>query len=403
MLERYEKFLSEERLDELRYRGNRLSDAKILTVNAAKDGGGVAQILKSLISLLRDVGIDIDWEVIEADELFFDITKRFHNGLQGENIELSDEEAQRYKDINHSFWTSVEHDYDFFLIHDPQPCALIDEITSKPAVIRLHIDLSTPNSTAWEFLQPYITAYDEAILSKQTYYHEDLSMDHRIIHPATDPFTPINEEMDHDQAQRMVQKRTGPTDHLITQVSRYDKWKDPVGVIDVFEAVRAKKQCSLLLLGSDAEDDPEGQEIYERVKERKAQSTYSDDITVVMENNAELVNAAQRVSDVIVQKSLREGFGLTVSEAMLKGTPVVASNVGGIPCQISHGDNGFLHEPRNHEAFAKTIHNLLDDREMKHLVGSRAVKSVKDDFLMTRLLDQYLSLFEDYLLTPGPV
>ncbi len=402
MLERYERFIDEDDLDKLRYRGKRLSDKKILTVNTAKDGGGVAQILKPLLPLLRDVGVDIDWEVINADESFFDITKRFHNGLQGENIALSDEDKDLYKSVNHSFWDSIRHDYDFFLIHDPQPCSLIEDIPDVPAVIRLHMDMSQPDDTAWDFLKPFISSYDEAILSKQTYYHNDLSMDHRIIHPATDPFTPINKPMDAEQAQILVEERTGPTEHLITQVSRYDKWKDPVGVIDVFERVRSEKQCSLLLLGSDAEDDPEGQKIYDRVKQRQRQSQHEDDITVIMEDNAALVNAAQRASDVIVQKSLREGFGLTVSEAMLKGTPVVASNVGGIPCQISHGDNGFLHEPRNHEAFAKTIHNLLDDREMKHLVGSRAVKSVKDDFLMTRLLDQYLSLFEDYLLTPDP-
>lgn len=398
MLQQYDRFLSDEELSRLQIRGERLSDKSILTVNTAKDGGGVAQILKTLIPMLRDVGVDIDWKVIDAPESFFDVTKQFHNGLQGEEINLSEQQKHRYQDVNSTFWEGLEEKYDFYLVQDPQPCALIRHIDSAPAVLRLHMDLSQPDSTTWAYLQPFISSYDETIVSKATYYHDDLNIPYRVIPPATDPFTAINQPMKEEEAASLVRERVGQTQHLISQVSRFDKWKDPQGVINVFEKVHSEKECSLILLGSDADDDPEGQMIYEKTLKRAKQSPYQEDITVIMENNASLVNAVQRHSDVVLQKSLREGFGLTVSEAMLKATAVAASDVGGIPRQIEHGKTGFLHEPRNHDAFANTITNLLDDEEMKTLVGERAATHVKNNFLMTRLLDQYLSLFEDYLL-----
>jgi trehalose synthase len=381
----------------LQYRGEQLRDLKILTVNAAKDGGGVAQILSSLIPLLRDVGMDIDWAVIDEDEEFFDITKRFHNGLQGEDIPLSEADKRRYKQRNDVFWSSLDKTYDAYLIHDPQPAALIDHINA-PAFLRLHMDLSSPDDKTWRFLQPYFDEYDELIVSQDQYYHDDLTTPYRVIPPATDPFTAINQELSEATVRDHLEERIGPHENLISQVSRFDKWKDPEGVIDVFETVRQDVDAHLLLLGSDAEDDPEGQAVYDAVKQRQAQSPVADDITVIMENNAELVNAAQRGSDIVVQKSIREGFGLTVSEAMLKGTPVVASNVGGITEQIQHGENGFLHDPHDHDSFANTILNVLDDEEMQEVIGRNAKQTVQQRFLLTRLAEDYLDLFHDKLL-----
>jgi len=393
MLERYKKHISDAAISDLRYRGRRLSDHSFLMVNTAKDGGGVAQILSSLIPLFHDINVDIDWKVIDEDEGFFDITKRFHNGLQGESIELPAADKQRYRQGNTAFWEDLDKDYDGYIIHDPQPAALIDHI-DKPAVLRLHIDSSHPDDTAWSFLKQYFDAYEEIIVSQDQYYHDDLSVPHRVIPPATDPFTAINKDLDGSNAKQRLEERVGPHDHLISQISRFDKWKDPEGVIEVFERVRKDVEASLLLLGSDAEDDPEGQAVYEAVKQRQANSPFAEDITVIMENDAALVNAAQRYSDVVMQKSIREGFGLTVSEAMLKQTPVVASRVGGITEQITHGENGFLHEPTKYDAFATTIQQLLDDETMKDQIGRRAKESVEQRFLMTRLLSDYLDLFE---------
>lgn len=397
MFERYADIISEEDVAAFRHRGRRLEDHRILMVNTAKEGGGVAQILNSLVPLLEDIGVDVDWRVINEDEAFFNVTKKLHNGLQGEHVSLSKEERERYLKANDAFWASLDEGYDFVLVHDPQPAALVRD-ASVPAVQRLHIDLSDPDDEAWSFMEPFTSSYDEIIVSRESYFHGGLDVDHRVVRPATDPFTDINKPLPESRVDELLGERIGSYDGLVSQVSRFDKWKDPTGVIDVFERVRSEKECSLFLLGSDAEDDPEGQEVYASVKERQAASPFAEDITVVMENNAELVNAAQRGSDVVVQKSIREGFGLTVSEAMLKGTPVVASDVGGIPDQVTHGETGFLYEPEDYDGFASTITKLLDDEEMKDIIGEKASAYVNDHYLMTRLLDDYLSLFEDYLL-----
>lgn len=397
MLERYAAFHDDDFLSSLRRRGRRLAEYNILTVNTAKEGGGVAQILQSLVPLLQDTGVNVDWKVLDANHGFFEITKRLHNGLQGEDISLPEKERRHYRRENERFWSSVSADYDFVVVHDPQPCAGIRTLES-PAALRIHVDASHPSPQTVDFLKGFVDDYDEVMVSKEAYYPDKFTAPHRVVHPATDPFTAINKDMSQERATTLLHERVGSYDNIVTQVSRFDKWKDPIGVIEVFERVREQREAGLLLLGSDAADDPEGMKVYEDVCERARRSPYGEDITVIMENNAELVNAAQRASDVVVQKSLREGFGLTVSEAMLKEAPVVASDVGGIPCQITHGETGFLHEPDAYDEFARTVATLLDDESLQSRVGERAARAVMDEFLMTRLLDDYLSLFEDHLL-----
>jgi len=279
-------------------------------------------------------------------------------------------------------------------VHDPQPLPLIDFYKkNQPWIWRCHIDLSDPNTELWEFLKSYILRYDLTILSNESYVKKDLPVEQKIVQPVIDPLTPKNMPLNNTLIDKYLKKFGVPTDKpIITQISRFDKWKDPVGVIDVFKKVKHKIDCRLVLCGSMAMDDPEGVKIYEKVKQRANNLIASGDIILITHENNILVNALQRVSAVIIQKSIREGFGLTVTEALWKEKPVVASRVGGIPLQIEDEKSGYLLAPDDTDGFVDRIVELMKNPALGQQLGKNARENVRNKFLITRLLHDYLDI-----------
>ncbi len=264
---------------------------------------------------------------------------------------------------------------------------------------RCHIDLSDPDPRLWHYLKGFILRYDVMLVSHPDYLHEDLPVPQRIVHPSIDPLAAKNIALDDEELARILARENIPLDKpLMTQVSRFDPWKDPLGVVEVFKKVREEVDCRLVLCGSMASDDPEGFVIYEQVAQNARELIDSGDVIVIAKDSPSLfINALQRVSSVILQKSTREGFGLTVAEAMWKGKPVVASHVGGIPLQITHGKTGFLVDPRDLDDVARVVIELLRDPELRDTIGAQAREAVREKFLITRLLSDYLDVLNDVL------
>jgi trehalose synthase len=363
----------------------------------------VAEILNSLVPLMNDVGLSAGWRILHGNPDFFTITKKFHNGLQGEKINLSRLKKRLYLQANEDFSTYTHIDHDCVIIHDPQPLPLIRFYQKRqPWVWRCHVDISHPHHDVWEFLKTYIQDYDIAIVSNKDYLREDLPVKQKIIYPVIDPLSPKNIHLSDKVVAKYLKKFCIPSDKpLITQISRFDKWKDPEGVVKIFKLVKRHVDCRLILCGSVARDDPESTVIYERVKKRANRLVETGDLILITSENNILVNALQTHSAVVIQKSIREGFGLTVTEALWKRTPVVASNVGGISLQIG-SDNGFLHEPFDTEGFARTVVEILKNPELANEVGERGRQNVKNNFLITRLLLDYLQMLTELLCNPTP-
>jgi len=325
---------------------------------------------------------------------FFAITKKFHNALHGEMINMTSIKRELYTDANESIAQYTHITHHCVTVHDPQPLPLIKHYRkTQPWIWRCHVDLSEPDEEVWDYLKGFILRYDTVIVSNERYKREDLSVNQKVIPPAIDPLTPKNMELPEDMISKYLEKFCIPTDKpLIVQISRFDKWKDPLGVLDVFERVKEEEDCRLVLCGSTATDDPEGTMIYDMVKKRANHLIKSGDVVLLTVENNIVVNALQRAAAVVVQKSLREGFGLTVTEAMWKGTPVVASNVGGIPLQIEEGKIGFLVEPHDIDEFADRVLKLLQSPDLAEKMGKNGKESVREKFLITRLLLDYVKL-----------
>ena len=260
------------------------------------------------------------------------------------------------------------------------------------------MDLSEPNQLLWNYLKKFILRYDLAVVSNRTYIRKDLPVEQRVIYPAIDPLSAKNKELPNSLIEKTLKKFKIPLDKpLITQISRYDRWKDPEGVISIFKKVKKKVDCRLVMCGNMAPDDPEGQGIYERAKKKAGRFLESGDIIFINQTNDILVNVLQRVSRVIVQKSTKEGFGLSVTEALWKGTPVVASRAGGIPLQVMDGRTGYLLDPDDEEGFAEKIIHLMKDEELRRKLGEAGREHVRKNFLITRLLKDHLDML-NYLL-----
>lgn len=366
----------------------------VVHINSTHYGGGVAEMLKTLVPLMNDIGIDAEWRVLHGSPDFFAITKNFHNALQGDKWDLTSERKDLYKMTNqdYSIYTHLEHDY--VIIHDPQPLSLIKFYRKKqPWYWRCHIDLSDPHKDLWDFLKRFVLRYDRVIISNQKYKNDKLPVDQNIIYPAIDPLSTKNMDLNDKEIDKHVQRMDLPLDKpLITQVSRFDKWKDPVGVIDVFKRVKEKVDCRLVLCGSMASDDPEGYRIYDDVKKAGGDLIDKGDLIIQVNEKDLSVNALQRVSSVVVQKSIKEGFGLTATEALWKGTPVVSSNVGGLSIQIQDGINGHTTEPMDNQGFADRIVKILRDKEHAEKISREGKETVRKKFLITRLLLDYLNL-----------
>lgn len=393
----YREIVGDKVISDIYRKARGIYGKRVLNINSTYMGGGVAEILNSLAPLLNDVGVDAGWRIIRGTEDLFNITKKFHNALQGDPINLTDIKKELYIQTNEDFSQYTHINHDCVIIHDPQPLPLISFYKKRqPWIWRCHIDLSRPNEELWDFFKGFILRYDMVIISNEKYKKKDLPIEQRVIAPVIDPLTPKNLDLSDKDISKYLKKFGVPTDKpFITQISRFDKWKDPLGVVEIFKLVKEEVDCRLVLCGSMASDDPEGIQIYEKVKEKAKSYTNNGDIILITSENNVLVNALQRRSAVVIQKSTKEGFGLTVTEALWKETPVIASNVGGIPLQIKNENNGYLFEPQDIEGFAKKAIEILNNPDLSKELGKRAKEYVRKKFLITRLLSDYLDLISD--------
>jgi len=398
-LENYREIIGDKTFSSIFTKMRKLYGKHMLHLNSTYIGGGVAEILSSLVPLMNDVGLDAGWRTIHGNIDFYGITKKFHNALQGQKINFSQIKKDLYVDVNRQFSTYTHiSGHDFVLVHDPQPLPLIQFYRKKqPWVWRCHIDLSTPHKDLWDYMKEFILKYDMVIVSSEKYKSKNLPVEYRIIEPSIDPLTHKNKPIPNSLITKTLKKHGVPTNKpLITQISRFDKWKDPKGVVEIFKTVKEKIDCRLVLCGNMATDDPEGLEIFEDIREQAKKHIDNRDVILLTAESNILVNALQRKSDVIIQKSLREGFGLTVTEGLWKERPVVASNVGGIPLQIKSGENGFLCEPDNVKDFADKTLEILKNPGLAKELGRKGHEKVKEKFLITRSLMDYLDLLNEF-------
>ncbi len=398
-LEDFRHIVPDERLAEIYSRARGLYGKHIVHVNATYQGGGVAEILYSLVMLMNDVGIETGWRILHGSQEFFEITKGFHNALQGGKLNLSERKKQVYLQVNDNFLRFTHLHHDCVIIHDPQPLSLIRTYRKRqPWVWRCHIDLTEPHKELWDFLKGFLLKYDQMVVSSEKYFKDELPVSQRLMYPAINPLSAKNRAIGEKAVLEHIKKAGIPTDKpIITQVSRLDPWKDPEGVIDVYKRVKEKVDCRLVFCYNVASDDPEGLQVYNRVYRKANRHVKKKDILFVLGNYELLVNAIQRFSDVVIQKSTREGFCLSVTEALWKGTPVVASNVGGLPVQIQDGVNGFLLEPNDVEGFAERIVHLLKNPQERERLGQKGHETVRGKFLITRLLSDYLDMLNSIM------
>ena len=398
-LEDFRHIVPDETLAEIYSRAKGLYGKNIVHLNATYQGGGVAEILYSLVLLMNDVGINTGWRILHGSQEFFEITKSFHNALQGANFNLSERKKLLYLQVNENFSKFTHLDHDCVIVHDPQPLSLIRSYRKhQPWIWRCHIDLTNPHEELWDFLKGFLFKYDQVVFSSEKYFKKDLPVDQRLISPAINPLSQKNRDISDKTILEHITKAGIPTDKpIITQVSRLDPWKDPEGVIDVFKLVKEKVDCRLVFCYNVASDDPEGLRMYNKVYKKANRLVKTGEILFVVGNSETLVNAIQRFSNIIIQKSTKEGFCLCVTEALWKGAPVVASNVGGIPTQIEDGKNGFLLEPKDTEGFADRIIHLLNNPKEGENLGKQGKETVREKFLITRLLSDYLYMLNSII------
>ena len=390
-IEDYASLIGEAAVERIMRKAQRLRGMRVIHISSTFYGGGVAEMLSSATLLTRSLGIRADWRLIQGSPDFFSVTKKIHNALQGGEINLSDLKKEIYETVNLQNAMRMDpDDADFVVVHDPQPLPLVFyERHDCPWVWRCHVDLSSPNEEIWDYLRQYIDQYDAVVLSLPEYTRE-LKPPQVFIMPAIDPFSLKNAEMSRSEVKDRLDHYKIPDDlPIIAQVSRFDRWKDPEGVIEAFRLARKKINARLVLLGNVASDDPEGQAVFESLLKYK-----SEQIHILTVEDSALVNAIQRHAAVIVQKSVREGFGLTATEAMWKGTAVIAGRCGGLKHQIEDGSNGFLVNSVE-DAAARMVELIKDDKLRKKL-GTAAQKTVKQRFLLSRKIEQYLDLFSAF-------
>jgi len=398
-LEAYRRLVGEELVAAVRDLGSELRGARVLELSSTATGGGVAELLASLVPLQRDVGIEAHWDLIPGDVAFFDFTKALHNGLQGKPIAIDDESREEYLAHNAAYAASLGEDWDAIIVHDPQPAAVRSLAGGGGSkwIWRCHIDSSTPDPAALEFLRPYVECYDLAVFTLPEFVPPELAVEAVFIKPAIDPLTSKNRELPHFLARETVAELGIDIERpLMIQVSRFDPWKDPLGVLEVWRALRPDfPGLQLAMIGAMAGDDPEAWRIYRQLEEAARGEEDCFLLTNQMGVTAHEVNALQRVTDVAVQKSIREGFGLVVSETLWKGTPIVAGRAGGIPSQLEDGVSGRLAD--GVEEFAAAVAGLLEQPSLADELGGEGRRRVQERFLITRLLHEQLQLLRGVL------
>lgn len=391
-LENYRAIAGTDVIDEIRLLGERLKGRSLLHVNSTAVGGGVAEILHRMVPLFQELGMEARWDVIRGGESFYAVTKKFHNALHGDPVDLTPQDYQAYEDALDENLSRMALDEDYVFIHDPQPAALVKRrrALKNRWLWRCHIDLSRRDPAVWGFLKPYVQQYDAAVISAPAFAQE-LPVPQAVICPSIDPLSDKNRDLPEEEVRAVLERLEIPTDKpLVTQVSRFDRLKDPLGVIAAFQKAKAHAPSRLVLVGGSADDDPEGAQVLAEAREKAAGDP--DILVLCLPPTSHVeINAIQRASTVIVQKSLREGFGLTVSEALWKGKPVVAGAVGGIPLQVAHKHAGLL--VHSVDGAAHAIKQLLGDPAYARKLGENGREHVRQNFLLTRHLRDYLLLF----------
>lgn len=388
-IEEYISIVREGPISDLRLLSGKLKGKVIQNINSTSVGGGVAEILSGMIPLLKDLGVDARWDLIKGGEQFFGVTKKFHNALHGRSEDITEKDYEIFMETSRKNIEEVNIYGDVVFVHDPQPIALIEKKAYNKWIWRCHIDVSAPDKKVWGYLRGFIDRYDSAVFSAAA-FSQKLPIRQFLIAPSIDPFSDKNKELPAEVIDSVMAKYGIPKDKpIITQISRFDRLKDPVGVINAYKQVKRYNDCRLVLAGGGASDDPEGIQVLDEVKEA-AKSDPDIHILLLSQNDIE-INALQRASTVILQKSVKEGFGLTVTEALWKAKPVVASNVGGIPSQIVHKYSGLLCHSIDGASFA--IKQLLNSPDYAKRLGDNGKEHVRNNFLITRHLRDYMLVF----------
>lgn len=387
----YAAIVGQATIDELYFLASRLQGKVIQHINSTAVGGGVAEILIHMVPLLKQLGVDARWDVIKGDEKFFAITKNMHNALHGAAVEITDDDLQFFLTVNQENAAEMALTSDIVFVHDPQPIALVDKkAPGRHWIWRCHIDFTEPDMRIYNFLKQFIERYDCAVFSAPA-FSRALSIPQILISPSIDPLSDKNKDLPESVIAEVLKRfAIDPERPLVTQISRFDYLKDPVGVIEVYRQVKKHIDCQLVLAGGGATDDPEGLRVLEDV--RTAAGDDPDIHIIFLPPSSDIeINALQRASAVVLQKSLKEGFGLTVAEALWKGRPVIASAVGGIPLQIAHKYSGIL--TRSIEGTVFYLKQLLNEPEYARKLGLNGREHIKNNFLITRHLRDYLLLF----------
>jgi trehalose synthase len=387
-LEQYAPLIGTAATERILGKAHRVRTQHLVHVSSTFYGGGVAEILTPLTLMMNAAGIETGWRIIQGTPAFFGATKKLHNALQGDSTGLSKLEREIYEQV--AFENALRlhlEDCDAVIVHDPQPLALVKHYAERELswIWQCHIDVSAPDPATWSYLRGFIECYDTAIFSLAE-YAKDLGVQQRFIAPAINPLSAKNCDLTEDEIDASLARHRIPTDRpLIVQVSRFDRWKDPLGVIAAFHKARSEVDCALVLVGNSATDDPEGETMLETIYK-----SVDESVTVLTADDPLLVNALQRRAAVVLQKSTREGFGLTVTEAMWKGAAVIGGNVGGIRRQITDGENGFLVDSVD-QAAARIV-QLVRNPALRARLGGRARETVRENFLMSRLFEDWLDL-----------
>jgi trehalose synthase len=400
LLDEYVPLLGQPQIDELRALAAKLTGRTVQMVNSTALGGGVAEILNRLLPLMRELGLKARWDILRGDARFFEITKAFHNALHGEPYEVRQKDFDDFLATSEKNRKEMEFDCEFTVMHDPQPVALVEARKEKEHsghwIWRCHIDLSQPNQDVWEFLRPFVFKYDASLFSSPSFARQ-LPLPQYLFFPSIDPLANKNIELDAGFVAGILERfQIDATRPILTQVSRFDRLKDPAGVIRAYQIVRRYEDCQLVLAGGSASDDPEGNAVLSEIRQQAAGDPDIHILDLPPTSDRE-INALQAASTIVIQKSLREGFGLTVTEALWKKKPVVASAVGGIPLQVIHKHTGLL--AHSVEGTAYQVRFLLSNPALAQRLGEHGHEHVREHFLVTSEVKRHLTLFLHMLQT----
>jgi trehalose synthase len=385
----YEEIVGRDVIQELHVLADRVRSRRLQNINSTPVGGGVAEILTRMVPLLRELGIEATWDVIKGDQAFFNVTKAFHNALHGKKEKVTDEMLAVFRETTEANLREMNISGDIVLVHDPQPAGLIQRKREigRQWIWRCHIDVSAPDGRVWEFLRPYVEQYDAAIFSMPD-FAQRLPIPQYMVAPSIDPLSDKNKELSPACVTQVLEKyQLDPERPIVTQISRFDRLKDPLGVIAAYKMVKKRHDCQLVLAGGGASDDPEGEAVLREVQE-EASGDRDIHILLLPPFSDLEINALVRGSTVVFQKSIKEGFGLTVAEALWKRKPVIGGAVGGIKLQVINGVTGFM--VHSTEGAASRLAQLLGNRVLRERLGENGYQHVKQNFLLMRHLKDYM-------------